>query len=466
MFSKITVSIFLFLISGVSIASWIGADSHYSDRSFNERKLRATVIELVNSGFYYSALPWMKEYLIRGTKNLDTKIEKSFSKMIKVVGLKQFETLPHKFLIRSKSDNIRYILAKKYMRAKKYNKALGYLERISNSHSIYPYALNMLGTIYSIKGKQVQANTKFEGCVQASNNRLNIKVERSLVLNRDYCVLGKARSKFAARSYNESDLLYLDIPKNSIVWPEILFEEAWNSYYQKNYNRTLGKLVSYKAPVLAHMFNPEVKVLEALSFLKLCLYTDAKKVSDGFYTKYLKDTRKLRRYLNSNKKKTLYFYELMSQYEKNNRSSNKLTRKLLKQISRGEVFISLKKQLLGAAAEYDQVRNQRTSRLKKAVIKNLQEVLRSQKKILGAHIRSRLISHYANLYKAFEGMSYIKLEVLAQRKAKLYSFDEKKRTRGDIKYIKRNEKQYFWDFNGEFWADELGDYVFALKSKC
>jgi hypothetical protein len=466
MFSKITVSIFLLLSSTLCIASWSGANSHYSDRGFNDRKLRATIIELSDSGFYYSALPWMKEYLIRGTKNLDSKIEKTFSKMIKVVGLKQFETLPYKFLIRSKSDNIRYIIAKKYMRAKKYNKALRYLDKISSNHSIYPYSLNMLGTIYSVQGKQLQAVNAFKKCAFVSDSNLNKKIERSLVLNRDYCTLGKARSKFAARSYNESDLLYLDIPKSSIVWPEILFEEAWNSYYQKNYNRTLGKLVSYKSPILSHMFNPEVKVLEALSFLKLCLYSDAKKVSDDFYSKYLKDTRKLRKYLNSNKKKTIFFYDLITRFERKNKSSNTLTSKLLKQISRGEVFLSLKKQLTGAASEYDNVRNQRSSRLKKAVVKNIQEVIRSQKKILGAHVRSRLISHYANLYKAFEGMSYIKLEVLAQRKARLYSLEEKSRARGDIKYIKRNEKQYFWDFNGEFWADELGDYVFALKSEC
>ena len=28
------------------------------------------------------------------------------------------------------------------------------------------------------------------------------------------------------------------------------------------------------------------------------------------------------------------------------------------------------------------------------------------------------------------------------------------------------KKQYFWNFNGEFWADELGDHVFSLKSEC
>ena len=64
-------------------------------------------------------------------------------------------------------------------------------------------------------------------------------------------------------------------------------------------------------------------------------------------------------------------------------------------------------------------------------------------------------------------MSYIKLEMLSQKKRRLYEqADNGKRQRGDIQYLPRNEKQYFWDFNGEFWADELGDYVFALRSEC
>ena len=64
-------------------------------------------------------------------------------------------------------------------------------------------------------------------------------------------------------------------------------------------------------------------------------------------------------------------------------------------------------------------------------------------------------------------MSYIKLEVLARRKESLYSPDTSmNRGRGDIRNLTRTDKQYFWNFNGEFWADELGDYVFSLKSEC
>jgi len=81
--------------------------------------------------------------------------------------------------------------------------------------------------------------------------------KEQLIINHDYCIAGLARVQFASKDYKKADLTYLDIPKESFVWPEILFEEAWNSYYQRNYNRTLGKLISYKAPIFDFIFKPE-----------------------------------------------------------------------------------------------------------------------------------------------------------------------------------------------------------------
>jgi hypothetical protein len=37
--------------------------------------------------------------------------------------------------------------------------------------------------------------------------------------------------------------------------------------------------------------------------------------------------------------------------------------------------------------------------------------------------------------------------------------------KGGLK-VNRKDYQYLWNFNGEFWIDELGDYVFALESNC
>ncbi|MAX65814.1 MAG: hypothetical protein QF441_00150 [Bacteriovoracaceae bacterium] len=461
MFSKIRLLIMTAFIIGNVHASWKGAQQAIKQSNSSSR-LKNLIIELVEGGYYYSALPMMKEYLTKDTKNLSSEVERAFAKMIQVVGIKQFETLPYRYLVRSRSPSIGYIMAKKLFRERKYAKALTNLKRIPSSHPVYAYARNMEATIYALKGMNRQAFEVFEECE-------NIAVEagnKSLKLNRDYCIAGKARAKFALKDHSQSDLLYLDISKESRIWPEILFEEAWNSFYQKNYNRTLGKLVSYKAPVFQRFFNPEVDVLNALTYLKLCLYADAKQVSDRFYKSYWNDFKKLNRYLNRTGKRFDRYYDLMVNYEQFGKTLSPLMSTLLQGVQGEVAFEVLKRQLLEANNEFERIRAKSNSAFKNFVVKNLEEAVRSQKMIIGSYIRGKLSSYYSQLYNAFEGMSYIKLEVLAQRKAKLYSFDQKDRKRGDIKYIQRNEKQYFWDFNGEFWADELGDYVFGLKSEC
>lgn len=460
--------IFVALIfSTNALASWNSAKNIF-DSGNRSQKAKRLILALTSDGYYHSAMPLMKEYLITGTKNLDSRIDSAFSKMISVVGVKKFETLPYRFLMRSRSNNTYYIIAKKYLRDKDHARALSFLKKISSSHEIYPYALNMMGTIYSITGKTSFAIDSFRMCTDASNRDMPKSLNRrKLKLNRDYCVVGKARAEFGNRNFTDADLLYLDIPKSSMIWPEILFEEAWNSYYQKNYNRTLGKLVSYKAPVFSYIFNPEIDVLNALSYLKLCLFQDVKSISDNFYSTYLRDAKALRRLIVKNKRRYRHYYELMYRYNQLDRAPNRLIRKIFNNIKREEAYKDLKKQYRSINGELNRLRNKRNSRFKRFILGNLQESVASHKTIQGAYIRSKMIAMYSQLYKAFQGMSYIKLEVLAQRKAKLYSFEEKTdRERGDLKYIKRNEKQYFWDFNGEFWADELGDYVFALKSEC
>jgi hypothetical protein len=68
-------------------------------------------------------------------------------------------------------------------------------------------------------------------------------------------------------------------------------------------------------------------------------------------------------------------------------------------------------------------------------------------------------------------MSFIKLEMLNRSKLRLekkpiMSEDEDGVLKKGADDIERKDYQYFWTFNGEFWADELGDYVFALESQC
>lgn len=127
----------------------------------------------------------------------------------------------------------------------------------------------------------------------------------------------------------------------------------------------------------------------------------------------------------------------------------------------------MKGSLTEALVEYKKVSQADRSTFRSNLMTNIKQTVSDYRRYIGLGFRAYLVKSYADLYGSFQDMSYIKLEVLAQRKERLYRTDESVgKKRGDVQYIKRNDKQYFWDFNGEFWADELGDYVFALRSEC
>ena len=469
MFSKIFVAS-LFVIS-VAHASYEGAESNYGKGNISLSGYRRTILELVNGGYYFSVIPWMKDYIVKNDRTLDSEMELALDKMLYHTGVKPFESLPESILRRSRSGNIRYILAKRLFIKKQYQAALNELSGIDADHTAYPFIANLKGAIFSHLNNQNEAETQFRDCINASERmvkRVDSQIQKDqLQTNRDYCVAGVARAQFAVNDYKKAENSYLDIQKDSFVWPEILFEEAWTSYYLKNYNRTLGKLISYKAPVFDFVFKPEVEVLTALTYLRMCLYEDARKTADGFYNELLNPSRELRKFLISRGKDYRYYYNLMADHESNKPAPISILDNILKSVRKDAAYLEMKSALTLAIAEYNVLRKKSGTGMRLSLIKNVKTLVDEYRLTLGAYVRTGLVSKYAELYSSFQGMSFIKLEVLAQKKERLYqSEDSQNRKRGDVKYIERNDKQYFWTFNGEFWADELGDYVFALRSEC
>jgi tetratricopeptide (TPR) repeat protein len=469
MFSKILFASLFIIPSAWS--SYESADKLFSKGTVSLSGYRRTVMELVNDGYYFSTAPWMKDYIVKTDRTLDAEMEQTLDTMLYHTGVKPFESLPESVLKRSRSGNIRYILAKRLFKKGKNQEALNELNEISVDHPAYPFIANLKGTIFSTMGNHKEAETQFSDCIRASEKRISkvesISMKNQLQTNKDFCVAGIGRVNFASEEYKKAEFNYLDISKDSFVWPEILFEEAWTSYYMKNYNRTLGKLVSYKAPVFDFIFKPEVEVLKALTYLKMCLYEDAKKTTDDFYNDLLEPSRSLRAFLIGRGKDYRYFYNMMADHEDNKPGPFPVIDNILKTVRKEAAYIEMKSALTASMTEYNRLRKQQNTSMNANLIKNVKTLADEYRTSIGAFVRAGLVSKYSELYSAFQGMSYIKLEVLAQKKERLYQTDTvQDKKRGDIKYIERNDKQYFWTFNGEFWADELGDYVFALRSEC
>ena len=430
------------------------------------------VSELLKEDLYFTSIPYLKEYLSVHKGKLPKEVDGLIDRVVTRVGVRQFEVLPSSILQRASAPVIKYILAKKMFRVGQYRKGLAMLNgTIPNGHPVQPFAKMLEASIFTIQGKGRSSASSFRQCVEITKRAMNETNDenrlRQLAINRDYCIVGEARAKFEDKKYDAASLSYLDLSKDSYVWPEILFEEAWSSFYERDFNRTLGKLVTYKAPILRFVFNPEVEVLKSLTYMELCLFDDAKKVVDDFYNEYQEDAIGVRKYLSKHGKNYKYFYLLAKSRTNGKSSGNRLLNKLIDSTLKDAAFTELIDSFNVGRDEIEIVKGIRNPRMKKVFKTNLRESLLLQRDLIGAYVRKNLHLYMSQLDKSFEGMTYIKLEVLGRKKQLVYNVNfSSKRNRGDIKYLKRNEKQYFWSFNGEFWADELGDYVFSLKSEC
>ena len=466
--------IIIFSLIGLNFKGYASVEKaeYYYRKSSSISSYPNVAQELIDVGLYYTAIPFVKEYLIRSNIRRNHKVDSIIDELITQVGVKQFEVLPENVLRKSSAPTIRYILAKKIFREKRYKEALKVISHSSlDDHALTPFANMLRGSIYTIIGKYNTAMPYYKECIASTNQALRKAktdtAKRQLKVNNDLCVLGISRSQFAAADFESANLSYLDLPKESPIWPEILFEEAWNSFYLRDYNRTLGKLVTYNAPIFSYMFNPEIETLKALTYMELCLWNDSKKVVDDFYNKYGKISKSLAAMLRQNKKNYKYYYLLAKNNKDRILSTKDNLLRLVKSVTRDPIYQELNASFAEGAKELKLLKRVKSSSFRSVLLQGLRQALILQRNLLGATVRKGLDNYRRNIDKTFEGMSYIRLEVLSRRKEALYTPKESQsRGRGDIKFLKRNDKQYFWTFNGEFWADELGDYVFALKSEC
>jgi tetratricopeptide (TPR) repeat protein len=367
------------------------------------------------------------------------------------------------------------------------NKALEYLNQVKSQSRLYPFSLELRGTTLAIQGRIDESVDDFRDCqkyaplvvteVDTASPRYHSQLNESKDLEAR-CAADEARVWYQGEKFEEAEKAYDKIPKASRVWPDILFEQAWNAFAKREFNRTLGKLVTYKAPALDFVFNSEVEVLRAQTYLSLCLYEDTQKSIDDFNARYTDIGREVKHFVESNASNLEAFYSLGLRTLKDKRDTQDPVGRLTNRFVRGPYFSDLSAQ----DGSLDKERGVITAfaRMTGADANSglsafLTEVLKWRRKTIhqlgGAYVKNSLIDHHAVLVADFEKISFIRLEMLGRAKDKLIrkvmhaKAEDDERTRGVVR-PSRKDHQLFWDFNGEFWNDELGDYIFGLESEC
>ena len=411
--------------------------------SFNAFSLTSNEIGLARSnGLYFSLVPTLKNKIIN--LSLTRNDIKVITEITENLGGEQFEQISSSYLGKINSGVSLYLSAKQKFKDSKYRQALSEVRRsLQTKDSLDPFKFLLAGSASVLLRNDVEAKKFFNLCLESTRANKG-SFDHQQIFNKelgyayDLCLVGLARIEFQLKNFGKGKELYGKLQKSSLIWPEILFEEAWNSFYENDFNRTLGKLITYNSPFIAHVFNPEVEVLNAMTYLELCRYEDAKKTVNDFYKKYKNDSRILQEF---NKKYVRYPSKLgrmAVRFDQSPVQVNKLLSKLFKSLNRDLSFQRMKSNLNKIKEEIKLVRSIKSRSLRSKLARNLKQVYLDQIRIIGNYSQRILRRQEQVLEKSMVGMSYINLEIIKKLKREFFEGTGDSRKIGDIKNLKRD----------------------------
>lgn len=372
---------------------------------------------------------------------------------------------------------------------------------VQTSSPLYPVALQLKATA-EVMQNQVQLGIRdFEDCADNADQRSELdagsieeqleKEQPSALLAkwnglkkdaakdlRARCIAGAGRGLYEIGRFEDADRMYDQIQKSSYVWTDTLFEHAWNSYAREEYNRTLGKLVSYKSPALAFAFNSEIDVLMAQSYMQLCLYNDANRIIEDFHSRLGSLAKDVKQFVEKNPTDARPYYGLGRQALREGLHTERTLFRFMNRFVRAPNFQALALSEDRVAAEriaigrldasHGDTRTGSGVGFPGFLNVVLDWRVRTIQLLGGIYIRNSMIDYHQILISDLEKMQFMKIDILGHMKQKLMDpelANASERGRGNRIPVRRDD-QLLWSFNGEFWNDELGDYVFALESEC
>ncbi|NOT78589.1 MAG: hypothetical protein HOP07_06250 [Bacteriovoracaceae bacterium] len=429
--------------------------------------------ELIDGSFYFSAIPYINNYL-ENNNEIDAELEADIETLVLKTGTMAVLNLEEKRLESFNNPSISLILGTRLFAKEQNTKAYEILSRIPDSHQFSAEAALIKGTIRNLERKNIEALNLYEACVNKStaqeNSSKGEKLKRYYNYLKETCIIRSARVNIEEKKYEQALLIYEKIDKRSYKWPYILLDQAWANYYLKDYNRTLGLTTTYKSPLLESYFFPEAEVLTALSYYNMCLWDDSLKVVDHFYDFYKPKAEALKEILGNNKNSNNYFLDLYYADSATRDNLNPFIRNLVTQ-TRKQVKFNLDLSSLKAAK--DELALLKRLKNKNDFTQSLEVNLGSTIEFVSAkinyYIKKEIFTFINEIHKHSFSMFNLKLELLSKKRDDIYNakaLEENTRERGSDKNVKRKTSHYFFDFNGSFWADELGDYSFGLNSAC
>ena len=370
----------------------------------------------------------------------------------------------------SRSEPIRYIRAKKLFERGSYKQAISEIRSMNKSSELYARSLFMLGLMFLYNNQFEAAINAFDGCkrefVNRSEKRSNPDIKSLDLFIADKCEIGMARTYFKKKDWEESIASYKKIQINSFDWPRSLLEMAWVFYKTKQYDKSFARNLTLENKAFSKFMLIENRLLTILNLYQNCYYKEALDLSTKTIQEYDSRLKSLSSYSNLSKESEWKQFE-----------SDKIE----------TPFIFYRKSLLKKVKEdIKKVKKLREGLIKETFLQELNSLEEKLTKDLNGFVKERITRKYKSIGRNMEDILAVKLSIINRIKldksneeninrlsdTKLVktqnALGEKEKPKSSRKLKVNNIKKdkVRWQFNNEYWPDEIEDIAITLDSRC
>lgn len=371
-------------------------------------------------------------------------------------------------------DNYAYLVGRYLYSVGEYEQALELLKYIKPRSKNYLNARYIAGVTHVGNYDAKRAVRAFKDVLRPLTARLednDLDAEERQLLELTW--LGMARVFYSVGEYNKALKYYDLIPRESPVWPMSLFEASW-AYFQLDLaNYALGNLHTLKSPFFADSYFPEASILAGVIFFYNCKYPRVRYELEEFEYTYLPIKDELEAVLERYQDPSEVYDWLRELRQGNSGEDEQLTRILAASLDDKEIQRKLK--LIDAiGSELEAIEGLpstwRSSALGSALIQDSTVAREFAVAEVGELVQQRLERVKRELIDLNVNRERILFEVeRAERgeiEAELRAEMRVEANVTDKAKIEVNDEQLYWTFDGEYWKDELGFYMFNINTEC
>jgi tetratricopeptide (TPR) repeat protein len=431
-------------------------------------------------GFYYSASKYYSVIVRRGpTRNniFFTKALEELGKINSTINLGQSHIVQ---LFKTRIDPAAvpgpargfyfYYLGIEAFNRRKFEQAASYFQKVPSGS---PYSLKAtfhLGVISNLRGSHSKAISYFER-VRASAGSGD-----SGAWVREQANLNIARVNYEVKRYRTAIEYYAQIPRDSDNWLQALFEAAWTFFMMQKHNNTLGTIHTLHSPFFVNRFFPESYILQAITFLRLCRYKQVKLSLAKFKGRYKGVFDDLNKMLDRHKNDAKGFFKLVYDYKVGSLNDYKRAWAILDSLSRTDVYKEAGNTIRFSDNELARLSRYSSRWGSSGLQDELSGFLRNKKtaavKDAGKRLFDTATGYYAYLKELSDQTIGINTEMVLGRvdalreKLQVGQADKKANFIGGLQPLNVSQDLEYWPFEGEYWEDELGGYVYNIESLC